>query len=321
MQSTFRLFTLLLALPVSALAAVLLQDNFEYEVDRDTANSGTIFTTTGPWDLVKTYQNTGQTGARAYLYTTTSIPGFSGSFPGTNSSRVLAMDLLPATLGGQTDVYLGFGNSSSSQNNVPGNVWFQYWIYINRYGDQMSQITEGKLLYPSVTGDYPASLDDGLHWLYKTKNNSMPPYWESAGTGEMYIQVDCFNSCDNADEAPEDQWKMGHNIASEGGLLEPNQWYLLKVHFDTTGADSRSSGNSVYEMWIDNVKVAEWIGGVTADFTWASPGTSGHKALRIPTTINDVDQWIYIDDFVMATTEADLPVYNALSAPSGFSIY
>jgi hypothetical protein len=59
------------------------------------------------------------------------------------------------------------------------------------------------------------------------------------------------------------------------------------------------------------VKVAEWIDGNTPYFSWDIPsdGIGGHRVFRIPTTMDDFDSWIYLDDFAMATSEADLPVY------------
>lgn len=300
-------FPLLLGYASCANSTILLRDNFEYIVDRNTQSTVANFTTQGPWTYAKTVQN-GQPGARGYLYTTTTIPGFSGNFPGSNSNRVLAMEILPASLGGQTDVYLGYGNESFSQNAVPANVWFQYWIYVNRYGAQMSRTREGKWIYPSYTGTYPAT---NLHWLYNIKDNSMPPYWESTNPGEAYIETGCGSqACTNRAADEWDSWKLGHNRAPRAGVITPNRWNLIKIHFDTTGTDSRSPGQGIYEMWINNVKVAEWIGRVTPQFTWPAAGSNGHKAFRMPTTVDGYDQWIYMDDFVMATAEASLPVYG-----------
>ena len=72
-------------------------------------------------------------------------------------------------------------------------------------------------------------------------------------------------------------------------------------------------------MWTKPVggeftKVADWIGGVTANFTWPIT-SSGHKAMRWPTTVNTYDGWMYYDDFVIATTEADLPTYGGGPLP------
>ena len=61
------------------------------------------------------------------------------------------------------------------------------------------------------------------------------------------------------------------------------------------------------------LQVADWRGGVTADFTRPLTdvgGAGGHKVLRMPTTVDDYDSWIYLDDFVMAASENGLPVYT-----------
>ena len=77
-----------------------------------------------------------------------------------------------------------------------------------------------------------------------------------------------------------------------------------------------SSTSASYEGWVRPfggswVKVAEWIDGVTPDFSWRIPegDVGGHRVFRIPTTMDDFDSWIYLDDFAMTATEADLPIY------------
>jgi hypothetical protein len=86
----------------------------------------------------------------------------------------------------------------------------------------------------------------------------------------------------------------------------------VKLHIDTSGAQGS------YEAWIrpahqpDWTKIAEWIGDVTPQFTWPlaeGAQREGHRALRIPTTVNDVDNWILWDDFAIAQSEASLPQY------------
>ncbi|MCK4816889.1 hypothetical protein KA005_14055, partial [bacterium] len=88
---------------------------------------------------------------------------------------------------------------------------------------------------------------------------------------------------------------------------------LVKVHLDT----STSSGR--FESWLkplggDWVKVVDWVDGQNGlSWTVASPG--GHRVFRMPTTIGRAtrtdlyDSWMYLDDFTMANSESDLPVY------------
>ena len=66
------------------------------------------------------------------------------------------------------------------------------------------------------------------------------------------------------------------------------------------------------------VKHAEWINGVTPNFSWTfdeGETAGGHHAMRIPTTVGNgpgayEDYWLYMDDWAMADSEADLPTYN-----------
>jgi hypothetical protein len=108
------------------------------------------------------------------------------------------------------------------------------------------------------------------------------------------------------------RFKLGQTDISE--YIQPNRWTLVKLHFDT------STTSGAYEAWIkpqggEWIKVAEWIDGVTPDFSWTIPAeiVGGHNVLRIPTTVDTYDSWLYLDDFVIAASESDLPVYGDIS--------
>ena len=115
----------------------------------------------------------------------------------------------------------------------------------------------------------------------------------------------------------------GYAQRSWADWVRPNRWTLVKMHFDT------STSNGSWEMWKRPyggswVKTAEWISGTTPGFTWNIPSPGGHRFLRMPTTVGTVsgpwyDAWMYMDDFIIATAEEDLPVYpdavGALAPP------
>jgi hypothetical protein len=114
-------------------------------------------------------------------------------------------------------------------------------------------------------------------------------------------------------------WKLGHNVSPSTGLLQANRWTLVKINIDVSG----SQGS--YREWHKAVggsfvQVANWVGGVTPGFVWPlsslNPSRSvGQKSLKLGTTWNATDGWIYLDDFVIATSEADLPVYAGSATP------
>jgi len=295
----------------------LFCDDFEYVVNRDTPGARDIFISQGGWNHVKTYQD-GQTGAKGYLYTVDSIPGYSGSFPGGDSNRVLAIEALPETFNYQTDFYLQYGNTENPAYDdfLPGDVWFQFWVYINKYGEQDSGFTHGKFIYPCREA-YPCN---DLNWLFILNSNSKVPDWQEfdQSTGNVFMVL----NGETADYLPEpdyNQWKLGQQDTAE--YLTPNRWQLVKLHTDT----STSSG--VYEAWIrpigqDWVKISEWINGVTPDFEWIIPENAigGHRGFRMPTTHGNFvegrvnyDSWFYMDDFVIASSEDALPVYGSIT--------
>ncbi|MDB4516751.1 hypothetical protein N9089_04050 [Crocinitomicaceae bacterium] len=306
-------------------AEIVHLDDFEYTADRLDPNIATVFQQHGWW-YAKTEAN--DHGAKGYLYTTPTIDGYSGPFPGGNSSRVLAIEARPETFGGQTDFYLQYGSTVGTVDAIPGDVWIQFWLYPNYTVNEPSVLEEMKFLY-ACNGNY------GCHthlWMYLMRNHSnIPDRVPTAHPADMY-----FNTRDaegpsvmTLDGLPSwDQGKLGQTDTSE--FIAHNRWNLVKLHYNTTS----TSGNS-YEAWIRQyggswTKVAEWIGGVTPGFTWTIPAADvgGHTVMRMPTTVGSTsggqDFWLYMDDFAMATTAADLPVYpdevGALADPMPPSI-
>jgi len=316
---------LLCFLATASNAAILFQDNFEYAVAR-TGTAADAFVSTGGWDFVKCNNSTASAGGMVFS-TETSIPGFSGSFPGTSSSRVMRVEVLSGTNQSQTDAYVKFGDTTINSNQIPGDVWIQHWIYINNYGDEASQFAgRVKFLYPCDGAHTCANDadDDGNLWM-------IVPGPGVAGNNYWYFTSRDDTAWDVGD-ATDRPWdtsgntyqKMNQNIDAVT-RVDPNGWYLIKYHFDTTS----TSGNK-YELWIaqqggDFVKVSNWEGGVTSNFTWnlAEGYPGGHSMLAVFTTFPGpnnsefYDSWIYLDDFVIAESESDLPTYPANAIQGG----
>lgn len=302
-----------------AKAELIFFDSFEYSVGRSNASDPTglnnPFTSQGGWARVKAENITGS--HHGYLYTVGQIPGYSGNFPGQNSNSVLAIESRPSSMGGQTDFYLQFGDENAPLNTLPGDVWFQFWIYSNRYGDQMSAYDgRFKFIYP-CNGPYPCQQGQ-IKWLNTLGHTTGEPYWSSQPNSELFVTtVDPYNTAIAYHLAPEwDQYKIGQTSLEDN--IRPNRWTLVKIHYDT------STTSGTFEAWMKPlggqwVKVAEWIDGQTPNFSWTIPAGSvgGHRVFRMPSTIDGPDSWLYMDDFAIATTEASLPVYGdqAIVAP------
>jgi len=311
---------------------LLFYDDFEYVVDRDKKDERPAFIAQGKWSGVKSI-NASASRSGGYLYTVDRIPGYEGRFPGRNSNRVLAIEGLPGKFQTQTDFYLQYGDPRDPADQVPGDVWFQFWIYLNYHDDpldredQLSGITHGKFLYPSVDGNYPAH----PLWLFTIRHSSYvflkgeaePREIEASSYQEILLHAESLGRegpYANIRKGPDyNRWKLGQTSLEE--RIMANRWMLVKLHFDTS---TMSAG---YEAWLrplggKTVKVAEWIDGVTPHFSWKIPAdkVGGHKAFRIPTTLgdhsewgdrakNNRDCWIYLDDFAVASAEESLPRY------------
>lgn len=294
-------------------ARIVFMDRFEYAVGRSDSNAAQLFVQNG-WSHAKTQQSSSGNG---YLYTVTSIPGFSGTFPGTDSSRVLAIEAKPATLQGQTDFYLQFG--SDAPETIPGNVWFQFWVYPQDYGTQRSlRGTRNKFLY--MTNDtYPSH---SHKWMIEEKCSTGAPTYDqpngcpSAQPWLTLRQTDGVSTISYTGPGSDDPDYRGDELGMQNTAqtLVPNRWTLVKMHFDT------STTAGLWQVWLKPqggswTQVANWRHGV-GGLVWTIPAGSvgGHRALRMPTTVGGTDSqwydtWVYMDDFVMATSEADLPVY------------
>jgi hypothetical protein len=303
-------------------------DDFEYIVKRDVNDGGEKFKSNG-WFYVKAINATKNAKGKGYLYTTDRIPGFKGKFPGKDSRRVLAMEALPTSEGGQTDFYLQYGSTRGPVNTIPANVWFQFWIYPNYYDDpddkedQLSGFTNrNKFIYPcgvpsAKNGDYPCKTYE-QNWMVLLGGVSASPFWSKLNdpSSDLFVKAQQLDHVKYTGGKPWNAFKIGQTDLAE--RIVANRWTLVKLHFDT----STTSGK--WEAWLkplgkDWVKVAEWIDGVTPSFNWKIPSESvgGHRVFRMPTTVNNgnnktgsYDSWVYLDDFVMAGSEQALPVYT-----------
>lgn len=326
MKKTFwGTFFLIVLFHFPAFAFVIFQDGFEYIAPLPGDNQVSNAWISHGWNFAKDeaiWPGDGcSAGAKGYLTTETSIPGYNGSFPGKigGSSRVVKFYLRSGTCFaqtgyGQTDVWLKAQGSDNTY--IPQNVWYQFWIYINHYGSEVSGIPNYcKLLYPSHDGAYPnidipylvtiggAYCNASGTW-YHDPFSDWPP--ASQGAALIYNH----QSAGGADSGIND---TSHYIAT-------NAWHLVKIHIDHT------TQYGTYKQWIDGNVVIN-----NTNENWAQGGAvdwqHGHRSVMLipqwPGNPNDikVDAWVYFDDFVIATTEADLPTYGQTpSAPKNVRI-
>lgn len=268
-------------------AAIIIQDNFNYVADRNVTNVQVPFQAHG-WSDVKA-QNSNYARGSGYLYT---------RFDATLNSRVLAQESLPDMLGlGQTDYYLKYGSDSHPAGTIPANVWFQYWLYATPGSAWAGQ----KFLYPCYT-NYPCPAVS-YRWIFGIRNSRSEQ--SAAPPGGHYFQL----TSPYANYSGAEPWnatKLDQNLVTS--YFTTGVWRQFRIHIDTSGAQG------TYELWARErgvstwTKYAEWIGGVTPNFTWPIPAgaRNGNIQLAIPTTVDSPDSTIYMDDFIMATSLNDL---------------
>jgi hypothetical protein len=288
---------------------VVFCDDFEYDVARDDPDAVAAFLAAG-YAHAKTEQANGGAG---YLYTTQSVPGFTGELPGPGT-RVLALEARPTMYPPpegfpyeQTDFYLQIGAENGPLGTIPADLWIQFWVYIADVEGFASQFsTRNKFFYPTASDPAYPSTDE--RWLFM--NGSQGFEAEAADGANNFLCMRPPQADNLADaEYPTNKDKLYQNV--DDAQVQANAWYLVKMHIDTSGPQGR------WEAWIRSqdeaslTKIAEWIGGETPDFLWplSTEQRLGLKALRIPTTVNEFDSWMYMDDLCLTTTEALLPTY------------
>lgn len=253
--------------------------------------------------------------------------GYTGALPGVGSRCLkIHADTVNADTG--REVYLQYGNGSVA-NAIPADVWFQFWYFIPNVAGEVSALQKRhKLLYPT-NNNYPSTSDK---WLVSLSGNPYSTLKEggtySSGNGypfdadqnevsddsETFVIMRDVSDGSIVSSTGDPTGAVGPNLqALSGAYMAANQWHLVKVHIDTSNS---SSGK--LEIWLRPYggsfrKVSEWIGGVTENFTWSGFSAGGHSMMRMPSTIgwfdDGSDYYYYMDDFAMAASEADLPVY------------
>jgi hypothetical protein len=326
-------YTLQQGLCVAVDAGTLLMfDDFEYDVARDSTTKSDEFAANGPWNNAKSMPTA---GARGYVYTASAIPGYAGTFPGISSARALCIEALPDTQQGQTDFFLQYGAGTDPIGHIPANHWFQFWLYAAHSGTQLGKYSHGKLIYPNRADFYPATTDNGgfVYVMTFDKGSGGPldvetcPGGTSVGCPSFFTRTiwDPVNALDSM--VPYAGNTFSANLANDVHAAD-NQWTLFKIHIDLSGTDPRATaGQAVYEMWLRRagsaawVKVVEYFGGVTEVNGTAVALTpaynDGFRMFRMPTTFGATsatpgdwfDSWTYIDDFALASAEGALPVY------------
>jgi len=311
----------------------LFFDDFDYTVTNSTAQAAAnkaAFLGAG-WVAVRT-DNLGfgvMDGSQAelphgeiYSVVPADIPGHSGAFPGSVQKAMLFHSKALAD-SAQTDFFLQYGGSLGT---IPANVYFQFWIYVVRSGAWQTDFHgREKFIYPT-RNTYPATIgNNGGHWLFELAKNSFNPNnVEAAGAGECYLLsydstiVSSTPVFDDATAIANGTQSYLGQTASASRFLVPNEWIEVRIHYDTSGA------NGVFEVWTRRVgqawsKITEWIGGVTPNFTWAIDAAfrDGHAAFQMPSTMPGpgsttpaYNAWWAMQDFAIATSEANLPKYE-----------
>ncbi len=272
--------------------ARLFLDRFEYDISRSTRDADAPLRSAG-WSLVKA-NNASIGRGSGWVYTRQDAA---------RGGRVLVLESNPQPISGfpvaQTDYYVqrGAENGPTSGANVaiPANAWIQFWTHAAP-GSRFS--TRDKTIYP-CRGAYPCHPT----WLFMW--GAMGFEENAAPEGGRYLALEGEGADRDTRVHDGQERKLYQNVAKTPLLV--NKWYQVRLHIDISGSQG------IYEAWIREsptatwTKVADWRGGVTANFTWPIADRRGFNVVRIPTTVNAQNNTVSIDDFTIAETQGALP--------------
>lgn len=243
-------------------SGLIFADDFGYTVSPTDPATLQAFLDNG-YTVVKSAQDPNANNPRGLLYIENnelvmeSLPTALGDFSGDPSDP-------QAWAGCQTDYYL------ERQGDFSQDLWIRFYFTPEGNYDHGN-----KFIYPSRDG-FPAT---DLDWLITISAHSGEPFFQNYAENNEPVQ-DVFILLETGHANYTGPTGLGH---WQGNNLGPNlnpvpflsgQRYYVEMHI--------APGS--YEMWVDGAKVAEWIDGVTPDFTFA-PYTQGHTAIRFPTTM------------------------------------
>lgn len=273
--------------PLSA----LFSDRFEYDIPR--TGDADAFRQRG-YVHVKAENSRTNSGGSGYIYT---------RFDEALGSRVLVLESRPTMRPppgdfpySQTDYYLQLGQETGSGVAIPANAWIQFWTYAT---PESRFSTRDKAIYP-CRGSYPCT---NLTWLFMWGSGGFEGV--SAPAGGRYLALEGWGADRDTRVNDGDERKLYQN-ASRTPLLA-GRWYQVRLHVDI------STAQGTYEAWIREIgatswlKVADWRSGVTPNFSWPISNRNPHSIARVPTTVNQSDNTVYIDDLVIGRSQSELP--------------
>ncbi|MBX3703164.1 MAG: hypothetical protein KF822_05270 [Steroidobacteraceae bacterium] len=298
--------------PGTPLPGLLFSDNFNYVVNKfDSAETKLAQFSAAGWSGLKDEQTQPGRRANGYMYTRTDAPGC-GPAP---SGRMLTMEGLPGSLGGQTDFYLQLGNGTAG--SIPARVFVQFDLCTSRAGGEMSDVAsvQDKLIYPlfGSRDGYPTAVQDAA-WLQTISTSAYRggTMIQRPEPGAFTFVNISYASADGPRALISDQVNAGagHLMSPNIGdpWIRPNRWYTVRFLYDVSG------DQGIHRIWVGSQGqplglIADFTGGVTSGFTYrtAPLDRRGAKLLRIPTTwgsdTGGPDRWINIDNLRLATSE------------------
>jgi len=275
--------------PAPTPTGVTFSDTFDYDVNlgMSHADADATFVANG-WNGFK--DNRASQGARGDIFTEI-----------VNGDSCLVLNLHPDSDGRQTDSWIQAGRDTTVQADFcPADVWITETIEMVDTPEKpflIANHSHTKHIYPSnndnVTDFNGDGRPDGMfpnhpEWLISLSNETKEPFHidEGSVTNDFIVYMRVEAATYNGRGNP----SLGYNLDTT--KIPPNKKVTITHHIDTSGLNNPEG---YYIQWIefDGVKrmVAEWIGGVTEGFNWplSDRAKEGHRALRLGTTVNDID--------------------------------
>ncbi len=312
-------------------AQLLLLDDQSYTVSRTDTNWLATITANSGWTSGKAtntsgvYPPTAPGYGNGYIYTVDSIPGVSAPIPG--NGRALAFEGHDGTVHEQTDFYLKYGDGEGPPGQIPGDVWFQFWVLWDPDPAWFTHFAHPKFIYPNKRGFYPATSLADQDWLAHFGTGSYLPHMiDNPGNGHTFMAV--FNTAAGQTSnygAPGEcvsvdiYWRLGQVQASRPYI--PGIWYLVRFHANTS-QPAVTGNRHLWEVHRRQYGESEWHlmsrwqhgqdfepgPGLGCTLNWLLDTTThgyGHRIMVVPSTVGPANgsgrnTRFYLKDFAMA---------------------
>jgi len=215
-------------------------------------------------------------GAAGWIYTVDpqDVAEFAGVIPGF-APRAYCFEGWMAAYGNQGDYYLRFGVGDGVDEQVPGDVWFQFWYFCETSPTWNHDYGHPKFIYPN-RGSYPAQAPN-YDWLVTRHWRPSMPWARGVQNpenqndhGERYCNfrhsgvlngvpvMSYLNDYAQSDPGVASQIGQSYQGTPRLGAFETGRWTCMRLHLNSSQA-AQQGNRCQLECYVRAYGSADWL--------------------------------------------------------------